>query len=284
MVVNQLLKIGVESLKKLEYIDPILEARLILTFILDEEPIYVYINGNQEVDFEKEEKFLQLIDLRQEGYPLQYILNNANFMGIDFYVEEGVLIPRSDTEVLVEYILDYIDKKQGEIKLLDIGIGSGAIVLSSKYHRPSIEAYGIDIEEKPLEVTSKNIARLGLEGVNLFKGDLFEPIDGPDYYSYFDIIASNPPYINSDEIVRLQREVKDHEPMKALDGGKDGMDYYKRIVVESRKYLKDGALLILEIGYDQGERVKNLFEENGFDKIEVLKDIQGLDRVVLGYK
>ena len=284
MVVNQLLKIGVESLKKLEYIDPILEARLILTFILDEEPIYVYINGNQEVDFEKEEKFLQLIDLRQEGYPLQYILNNANFMGIDFYVEEGVLIPRSDTEVLVEYILDYIDKKQGEIKLLDIGIGSGAIVLSSKYHRPSIEAYGIDIEEKPLEVTSKNIARLGLEGVNLFKGDLFEPIDGPDYYSYFDIIASNPPYINSDEIVRLQREVKDHEPMKALDGGKYGMDYYKRIVVESRKYLKDGALLILEIGYDQGERVKNLFEENGFDKIEVLKDIQGLDRVVLGYK
>lgn len=285
MVINSLLKIGMEELEGIEYINPLLEARLLLEYILDVDQMYILINGNSDVNEDDEKNFLELIKKRKTGYPLQYIIKNANFMGLDFYVEEGVLIPRSDTEVLVEYLLEYIDDlNTKDINLLDIGIGSGAIVLSTAYFKPYINAFGIDIENKPIEVTEKNIKKLEIKNVKILKGNLFEPIDNKDYYNYFDIITSNPPYIDTEVIKSLQKEVKDFEPMIALDGGEDGLDFYRKIVLESKKFLRENGLLIFEIGYDQGIRVSKLLEQEEFKNIKILKDIQKLDRVVLGFK
>lgn len=285
MEINSLLKISVEKLKDRDYTDPLLESRLLLTHVLDVDSIYVYINGDKEVSESSSKEFLDLVEKRASGYPLQYILNEANFMDLDFYVEDGVLIPRSDTEVLVEYLLDYIDELGSrDVRLLDLGIGSGAIVLSTAYHKPFIEAYGVDIMDKPIEITKRNIETFGLDNVKIFKGDLFEPFEDDNYYNSFDIIASNPPYINTREIDKLQLEVRSHEPISALDGGEDGLNYYRRIIKDARRFLKDNGLLIFEIGYDQGEKVSSLLREEGYKKVLVLKDIQRLDRVVLGYK
>ncbi len=285
MELNNLLRLGVEKLKDIQYSNPILESRLLLAYILEVDEVYILINGNIEIDKVDEKNFFELIELRKNGYPLQYIINNANFMGLDFYVEEGVLIPRSDTEVLVEYLLDYIDELESDdIKLLDIGIGSGAIVLSTAYFKPFIKAYGIDIEDKPIKVTKKNIEKFGLKNVELFKGDLLKPIDREEYYNYFNIIASNPPYIETDTIEELQIEIKGYEPKSALDGGADGLIFYREIAEKSKKFLSDSGLLIFEIGYNQGVEVSEILRINGFKNIKILKDIQGLDRVVLGIK
>ena len=284
MDVNSLLKIGLDKLDGRDYTNPLLEARLLLTYALNVDKLYVYVNGNVEVDDEIVDKYLELLEKRSKGYPLQYILNEANFMDLDFYVEDGVLIPRSDTEVLVEFLLDYIDSLDSkEIKLLDIGIGSGAIILSTAYHRPFIKAYGVDIEDQPIKVTRKNMENFELDNVEIYQGDLFEPFESDDFYNSFDIIASNPPYINTEEIGKLQVEVKDYEPMSALDGGEDGLIFYRRIVRDAKKFLKKDGLLIFEIGYDQGERVSELLIEEGYTQVEVLHDIQNLARVVLGY-
>lgn len=285
MELNNLLRLGVEKLKDIQYSNPILESRLLLAYILEVDEVYILINGNIEIDKVDEKNFFELIELRKNGYPLQYIINNANFMGLDFYVEEGVLIPRSDTEVLVEYLLDYIDELESDdIKLLDIGIGSGAIVLSTAYFKPFIKAYGIDIEDKPIKVTKKNIEKFGLKNVELFKGDLLKPIDREEYYNYFNIIASNPPYIETDTIEELQIEIKGYEPKRALNGGADGLIFYREIAEKSKKFLSDSGLLIFEIGYNQGVEVSEILRINGFKNIKILKDIQGLDRVVLGIK
>lgn len=284
MEINDLLKIGREKLKDRDYTDPLLEARLLLSHALKVDSLYVYINGKEEVDGARLDLYLDLLEKRSSGYPLQYILNEANFMGLDFYVEEGVLIPRSDTEVLVEFLLDYIDSlKRKDVRLLDIGIGSGAIVLSTAYHKPFIQAYGVDLMDKPIEITKRNIEAFDLDNVEIYQGDLFAALEGEEFYSSFDIIASNPPYINSREMEGLQDEVRDHEPWSALDGGEDGLDFYRRIVREARSFLKKDGLLIFEIGHDQGERVSRLMLDHGYRDIRVLTDIQKLDRVVLGY-
>ena len=284
MVINSLLKIGMEKLEKRDYSNPLLESRLLLTYLLDVDDLYVYVNGNEEVSEENVDKFLKLLEKRSNGYPLQYILNEANFMGLDFYVEDGVLIPRSDTEVLVEYVLEYIDSMDNkDIRLLDIGIGSGAIVLSTAYHRPFIDAYGVDIEDKPIYVTKKNIEKFGLSNVKIYKGDLFEPFDFSEFYNSFDIITSNPPYIESEDIETLQVEVSEYEPMSALDGGEDGLIFYRRIAKRAKRFLSENGLLIFEIGYNQGESVSEILKEEGYKNISVLKDIQDLDRVVLAY-
>lgn len=285
MVINSLLKEAIKELDGIEYIDSLLEARLLLAYVLDVDNLYIHINGDKEVEEKDRERFLGLVAKRKSGYPFQYIKKEANFMGLDFYVEEGVLIPRSDTELLVEYLLDYIDRiDKKDIKLLDLGIGSGAIVLSTAYFKPYIKAYGIDIEDKPIEVTKKNIERLKLKNVKLLQGNLFEPLESQEYYNFFDIITSNPPYIDTKVIEGLQKEVKDYEPMVALDGGEDGLDFYREIIKDAGRFLKTDGLLILEIGYDQGERVSKLLSKEGFKNIELLKDIQNLDRVALGRK
>ncbi|TCU79077.1 release factor glutamine methyltransferase [Tissierella praeacuta] len=265
---------------------PILDSILIMCKLLDVDKSYIYTYGEREVSKEIESKFLQLVERRTEGYPIQYILGEREFMGLDFYLEEGVLIPRPDTEVLVEYIIDYINKryKNKRIKVLDLGIGSGAISLSIANYCKDVFVYGVDISDTAIKIANINKSKFGLSNVNFYKGDLFEAIESLDLEKEFQIIVSNPPYIASEEIETLDITVKDFEPRSALDGGVDGLDFYRKITPESRKYLKDNGLLIYEIGYNQGEEVRNILIDEGFREVSILKDLQGHTRVVLGIK
>ena len=286
MEINHLLQKGVDMIKGREYSNPVLEATLLLGALLNVDKVYIYTHGKDQVPEPIVDKFLELMDKRGKGYPIQYILKEKEFMGLNFYVEEGVLIPRSDTEILVEYVLEYIDKnhKDKTVNFLDLGIGSGAIALSVAYYMKNVNVYGVDIHDIPLKVASINKERFNLDNVKLYKGDLFKGIEGLGLEDRFHIIASNPPYIPKREIETLQEEVKDYEPINALDGGEDGLSFYRRIIPESKRYLQEKGLLIFEIGYDQGEQVKNILTEENFKDICILKDLQGLDRVVFGIK
>ena len=219
---------------------------------------------------DSEKKLESLLKKRLEHMPMQYILGHCEFMGLEFSVNENVLIPRPDTEILVEKVLEYKPRK-----VLDIGTGSGAIAVSlAKYGTESVTA--ADISTKALETAAKN-AKANNVDVNFVKSDIFENISGR-----FDAIVSNPPYIVRNVIPTLDRQVKDFEPHLALDGGEDGLDFYRRIVENAKEHLEPNGLLAFEIGYDQGEAVSRLVSEAGFAKAAVTKDLAGLDRVVTG--
>lgn len=265
---------------------PFLDSILVLCKLLDVDKSYIYTYGERQVSKEVEDEFIKLMKKRAEGYPIQYILGEREFMGLDFYLEEGVLVPRPDTEILVEYIIDYINKnyKSKNIKVLDLGIGSGAISLSIAHYCKDVFVYGIDISDIALKVANINKQRLNLFNVKFYEGDLFKALEGLNLEEKFEIIASNPPYISKEEIEKLDRTVKEFEPRLALDGGEDGLDFYRKITPESKKFLNNNGLLIYEIGYNQGEDVKALLISEGFKEVSILKDLQGHDRVVLGIK
>lgn len=283
MEINELIKIGVDKIKGRQYSNSVLEATLLLGKLMNVDKVYILTHGRDTVPEEIVEKYMEAIKKRSQGYPIQYIIKEKEFMGLNFYVEEGVLIPRADTEIIVEYILEYIDKiyPQEEIKVLDIGIGSGAIGLSIAYYKKNTFVYGVDISPEALKIASINRDRFKLENVKLLESDLFDKINKEEK---FHIIVSNPPYIPTGDIDKLQEEVKNYEPRIALDGGKEGMAFYRRIIPESREYLEEEGLLIFEIGYDQGKQVEAIMEQEGFKAIKILKDLQGLDRAVLGIK
>lgn len=304
--IGELIKLGMETLGEGEYNNPLLDSQLLLCYVLNVDKIYTYTHKDQEVSSQSVDKFLKLIDKRKSGYPLQYILENQEFMGLDFFVKEGVLIPRPDTEILVEYIIDLINKghfnNKGSLKIVDIGTGSGAITLSLAHYIENSHIYSIDISDIALQVATENSKRLGLESkVTFLKGDLLEPLDKLGLHQSIDIIVSNPPYIPTRDIDGLQKEVAECEPMTALDGGEDGLDYYRRIIQESSQYLVEGGVLAFEIGYNQGNEVKELMSGTKgqepcpsqskknrpcclrcFEGIKIIKDLAGHDRVVVG--
>lgn len=284
MEINHLLKKGVDMIKDREYGNPVLEATMVLEDLLNVDRIYIYTHGKEQVPENTVDKFLEAMEKRAKGYPIQYIIGNKEFMGLDFHVEEGVLIPRGDTEILVEYVLKYIDENYSNkpVNVLDLGVGSGAISLAIAYYNKRATVYSVDLHEIPLKVANINKKKFRLENVQFYQGNLFEGIKALGLEGEFNIIASNPPYISKEEIETLQVEVKNYEPIKALDGGEDGLDFYRKIIPESKGYLKNNGLLIFEIGYDQGEDVKCMMGNEGFKNIQILKDLQGLDRVVYG--
>lgn len=264
----------------------ITESVLILCKLLDVDKSYIYTYGNEDLSPFVVDKFLELMGKRATGYPLQYILGEWEFMGLDFYLEEGVLVPRPDTEVLVEYIIGYIKRRYNEVELnlLDLGVGSGVISLSIANYCKNALVYGVDISDIAIKVANINKDRLNLSNVNFFKGNLFEALEGIDLKGKFQIIASNPPYISKDEIEKLHTTVKDFEPRLALDGGVDGLDFYRKITPIGKEFLQDDGLLIYEIGFDQGKAVEDILNLEGFKEVSIIKDLQGLDRVVLGFK
>jgi release factor glutamine methyltransferase len=283
--INALLREGVRRMGSREYLNPTLDSVLLLSYLLNVDKIYIYTHGREEVSSEIVDKFFSFVEKRREGYPMNYILKEKEFMGLKFYIEEGVLIPRPDTEILVEYILNMIEEKFGSspLNIVDIGAGSGCISLSLAWYIKNAFVYSIDIDDKALKVTGENIKRLGLSSkVKLLKSDLFEGIKSLQLEGKIDIIVSNPPYIPPKVIETLQPEVKDYEPRGALDGGEDGLCYYRRIIPDSKVYLKNNGIVAFEIGFDQGEDVRNIFLREGFSKVDILKDLQGLDRVIVG--
>lgn len=280
--VRDLLEKGYNYLSKAEYNRPRLEAELIVCYLLDVDKVYLYTHPNRIVDKKVVDKFDNLIEKRNEGYPIQYILENQEFMGLDFHVGEGVLVPRPDTEILVEYIIK-IAKKWNEKKLniMDIGTGSGAITLSLAYYIKNAYIYSVDISEEAIKIARKNKKKMKLEEkVKLINKDILEGF--PEIDKKIDVIVSNPPYIPSKDIDNLQIEISKYEPRLAFDGGDDGLVFYRYITEKSKEKLTSDGLLCYEIGYDQAISVKNIMEQNGFKDIEILKDLSGRDRVVVG--
>ncbi|TGY40597.1 peptide chain release factor N(5)-glutamine methyltransferase [Clostridium sartagoforme] len=279
--IGELLENGSKVLKDNDVDTYILDAQLLLGMVLAKDKIYLITNRDKEVSVKDEKEYLNLIEKRSKKMPIKYILGETEFMGIDLDVEEGVLIPRGDTEVLVEEVLSIINEEDS-LDVCDLCSGSGAIGISLAILRKNIKVDEIDNYDIPEKVTKSNILKHALENrVKFIKSNLLREVIKQE--KKYDIIVSNPPYIKASEIDNLMDDVKVYEPHIALDGGEDGLVFYRKIIKESKLALKDNGLLAFEIGHDQGESVKKLMEEEGFSNIRLVKDLAGLDRVLLGY-
>lgn len=280
MKIATLLTKGYEILKKNQIESYMIDANLLLCHVLKVEKLYIMMNRDIEVSKEDEEEFLSLIKLRSEKMPIKYILGNSEFMGLDFHVKAGVLIPRPDTEILVEECIKII--KENNLKYIcDVCSGSGAIGISIAHYISNSNVTLYDISEVALEIAEKNIEELGVrERCKVYYSNLLNR--GIEEKKTFDMIVSNPPYIKKNEIETLMEDVKNYEPHLALDGGDDGLDFYRTITLESKYTLKNRGYLAFEIGHDQKEAVIKILKENGFENIYSLKDLYQNDRVVIG--
>lgn len=292
--ISTLLKNGIEQLGEGDYFNPLLDAQILLAHLLDVDRIYLYTHNNDMVDDEVVDEFFKLIELRKNRFPLQYIVGTQEFMGLDFNVREGVLVPRPDTEVLIETILEIVnsgyfqtENNSHMLNIVDIGTGSGAVALSLAHFIEKSLVYSVDISEDALEVAIENREKHCLvDRVEFLKGSMLEPLNSFDSLKgNVDILVSNPPYIPTEVIDSLQTEVSKYEPRLALDGGRDGLDFYREIVSGADEFLSDRGILAFEIGFDQGECVSELLKNTGvFETVEVIADLSGNDRVVIGKK
>lgn len=280
MNIAQLLTKGYELLKEEDIDSYMIDAQLLLCKVLNVEKLFIMMNRNLEVEVEKEEEFLKLINLRKSKMPIKYILGFSEFMGLEFKVKEGVLIPRPDTEILVEEAISIIKEKSIE-KVCDLCCGSGAIGISIAHYTENTKVYLYDISETALEVTEENIKGLGVQHkTQVYKSDLFSKALEENHT--FQIVVSNPPYIRTEVIPTLMEDVKNFEPYIALWGGDDGLDFYRIITFQSKEVLEKGGYLAFEIGHDQNKQVEEILRNEGFINVYSLKDLAGNYRVVIG--
>lgn len=255
-----------------------LDARLLLEAVCGTDRNDLLVHGEQPVMPQAEEKYLSWIRQRAEHIPLQQLTGEQDFMGLTFSVNEHVLIPRQDTEILVEEVLKELHDR---MRILDMCTGSGCILLSLLHYSNDCEGLGVDLSAEALEVAGQNVLKVltpeKAEHAHFLQSDLFEKVEGK-----FEIIVSNPPYIASAKVDKLMPEVRDHEPRMALDGTEDGLHFYRRIIKEAGKHLVNSGMLFFEIGYDQGQAVSELMRAGGYREVQVVQDYAGLDRVVLG--
>ena len=257
-----------------------LDAEILLAHVLKCRRLNLYINDEKILPLEMILRFNELINRRLNGSPVAYITKTKDFMGLSFAVNENVLIPRPETEILTEYVGEKLRGLGKEVIFADLGTGSGAICISILKFVKNARAVAIDISEKALEVAQFNAEKFFVEDrIKFYCGDLFTPLEGQK----FNAIVSNPPYIPTSELKNLQIEVK-CEPQSALDGGTDGLNFYRRILSDAPRFLVSGGLLAVEIGINQAEAVKDLFRAANFIDVEILKDLAGIERVVAGKK
>lgn len=282
VTVNELIAMGRKVLESYNKMDAAIDARLLALYVLDCNSGELILHGNDEVAEHIKESYMYMIAKRIQGTPLQYITNSQEFMGLEFYVDERVLIPRQDTETLIETVINY-SKEMPIAKALEVGVGSGCISVSLAHYIKGLQLTAIDICEDALSVARKNIAAHNLEEhITLLKSDVFKDYDGEE--ENLDLIVSNPPYITFEECKELMQEVSEHEPRKALTDEGDGLRFYREITEEGKKYLKKDGLLAYEIGYLQGIDVCNILKEEGFYNIQLIQDLARRDRVVIGMK
>lgn len=262
-------------------LSPRLDSEVILGYCLKKDRLYIFTNPDAVLTPEDEKCFFELIKRRANGEPVQYITGIQEFMGLDFSVKPGVLIPRPDTEILVENVLEKI-KSIKEPVIIDIGCGSGAIAVSLAVYKKDAFVYAVDVMDIPLEMTKLNSRKNNVElRVKVIKSDILKGLP-QSLKGMVDVIVSNPPYIKDSIIPGLMREVRDYEPYSALSGGDDGLYFYREIIKGSPEFLKDDGIIAFEIGYDQAEQVEDLLKERGFHDVECIKDLGGRDRVVIG--
>ena len=277
MILKDAFTEGIKKLKLSNIDAPVITAGAILCYVLGCEKTYLYTHDDYVLSREEYEKYCDALDRRMNGEPLQYITGYQEFMSLNFAVTPNVLIPRQDTEILVENIIEFVGPNEN-VSILDIGTGSGCIAISLAYYIKSSKVIGVDISKEALEIAKKNALNCGVEERVIFiESNLFENVPTRK----FDIIVSNPPYIPNQVINTLDRQVKDFEPKIALDGGEDGLDFYRKIVKQSVDFLKPKGLLAFEVGFDQAQDVVKIMEES-FTDIKVKKDLAGIERVVTG--
>ena len=269
------LEYGKQRLLECEIEDANLDAWLLLEYVSGISRSWYFVHEDEEISENDIEEYQILIEQRGKHIPLQQLTKEAYFYGMKFFVNENVLIPRQDTEVLVEQVLS-LSKEIENLKLLDMCTGSGCILLALLANLKQASGTGVDLSEKALEVAQRNSKELGIE-VSWVQSDLFDKVSGS-----YDIIVSNPPYIETSVIEGLMDEVKLYEPRMALDGTEDGLFFYREITMQAGKYLKNNGILAFEIGYNQGKAVSEFMKENGYKEVQVLQDLAGLDRVVTG--
>lgn len=275
--INFVLNSSKEALSKCEKNEHQVDAEWLMSEVTGLSRSQLSMSGETYVTEEQLQRFNVLFQRRLDGEPLQYILGEQSFYGYDFIVDKHVLIPRFETEELVEKALQWV-KDEGAIKLIDMCTGSGCIGLSLLKECPDLSGILVDLSDEALQIATRNTVRLNLEDrVQLINSDLFDRV--PD--GEVDIIVSNPPYIVTEVIKDLEEEVKMSEPTMALDGGDDGLNFYRRIIREAKGYLRKEGLLIVEIGYDQMEQVKKIFTDEGYSYIKGFQDMSGKDRIVL---
>ena len=278
--IGELLQEGSSILKEAAVDTYMLDSQLLLGKVINKDKLYLITNRDKEISKKNEKEYFELIEKRKNKMPIKYILKSAEFMGLDFNVEEGVLIPRPDTEILVEETLKYIPQDES-MNVCDLCCGSGAIGIALASFRKNINIDLIDYYDTPMKVTESNIAKHNLKDRAKFvKSDLLKVVINQN--KKYKILVSNPPYIKDEVIPTLMDDVKDYEPHTALSGGEDGLIFYRRIVEESSKVLEDDGILAFEIGHDQGEEVKKLMINSGYSDVRIVKDLAGLDRVVIG--
>ena len=275
MTYQQLLAIGKTKLQEAGVAEWNLDARLLLEHACGITRSDLLAHGDREASKEQEKIYDELLAKRSLRIPLQHLTGAQDFMGLTFEVNENVLIPRQDTEILVEEVLKDV---HGGCSMLDLCTGSGCILISLLRYSNECHGVGVDLSGAALEVARRNAdALIPEEDVAFLEGDLFEPVEGK-----FDLLTANPPYIPSKVVESLMPEVRDHEPRMALDGREDGLHFYRRILKECPPYLNGGAQIFFEIGFDQGEAVGELMKEAGCKEVRIVRDYAGLDRVACG--
>ena len=267
-----------EILKKVNIESYLLDSQLLLSKVLNKDKLFIMLNRDFNLNVNQENEFSRLIEIRRGKMPIKYILEECEFMGMNFIVKPGVLIPRPDTEILVEEVIKHINER-AYTKVCDVCSGSGAIGIAIAEFIKDVKVKLYDISDDALAVAKLNIERFDLSiRVNEENSNLLQvAIDGN---KKFQVVVSNPPYIREAVIPTLMEDVKDYEPHIALNGGKDGLDFYRRITKQSLLVLEKGGLLAFEIGYDQKEEVKDILLRAGFKRIECIKDLSGNDRVI----
>ena len=280
-----LLDKSVQYLEKNDIEEGKLIAEIVFSHVLNIDRMMLFTKYRDDIEDEEIEKIRYFIQkIGREKFPVQYLLNEQEFYGRKFYVDKGVLIPRQDTEILVEKMIDILKDKvlKNEIhpKILDIGVGSGIIGITAALEIESSYVLGVDISEKALETAQKNKEILKVSNIKFLKSDLFENVE----FREFDMIVSNPPYISLNEVGIMSDDTLLHEPSEALFAENDGLYFYYEICQKASDYLADFGYLLFEIGYKQGKNVAKIMASSGFKNIEVVKDLAGLDRVVIGQK
>jgi len=265
---------AVDILSSNDIESPVFEAEYLLAFLLNKDRLYIKINLSNNISVEEENNYFKLIDKRKNRYPLFYITGTREFYGRTFYVEDGVLIPREETEIIIEEAKKLITSPTSQI--LDIGTGSGIIAVTLAKEFPQSKVFAVDISDTALKVAKKNADNLDVSSqISFIKSNLFENVPKIK----FDIIASNPPYIPTKVIETLEPEVR-KEPIIALDGGADGLDIYIQVLIQARNYMASNGKIILEIGYDQRDAIETLAKENNYS-CYFIKDLQGYYRTAV---
>lgn len=273
MTYRETVNLGEKVLSMADIAEAKTDAWLLLEMVCKIDRSFYYLHMEEDMPEEQMSEYQIALRKRAEHVPLQYIVGETEFMGLKFKVNSSVLIPRQDTETLVEEALKVV---RPGMRVLDLCTGSGCVIVSILHNVSDVEGYAVDISKQALNVAKEN-ARLNDVPVLFEHSDLFDHVAGT-----FDVIVSNPPYICTDEIAKLMPEVRDFEPMEALDGKEDGLYFYRKIIGQCKQYLNPEGHLLFEIGYDQGQKVSALMREIGFHDVQVIKDLARKDRVVTG--